>query len=787
MEERIRKFQHKKIALTILHVLFILMTAAGISAMYLNSNFGEGISWVKNVKYEDSAQFHERLVEDMERIFTYVGYKDVFETDGELDMDKVIVGISDGPGDQQELTLDEIIRYMKRRGYYLGEDFSIQGSPMSMDDDGPEYLVDWQSYNPNFLDADMYSNVRMTKEELSFDVLNHLGDYYSIYYNYIDVPTNLHFKICYRSNEGEERVYTNAAEMTVEDMKESGKYLYIPGESIHMESNLEEIPMNVAPYLEMWNPFGNNKYYMAVAVDTDYPNPDAYAAEAAQYAAARSGFTLGMAGVVIGLIGSAATILFLLMMSGRLYSGSTQVRLYPVDETSTEAGVVIWALLVLVCVYMGRFIASHLITMFFTQAQWSYWIKLIKMLVVYGCTMVCAFSAVRRYKARTLWKNSLLRRAKRFVEEYLNHAAFASGIGICFLGGLAANWFLIWGMMTIYMTEERSMDEEITFFLMAGLLVAIDVFIFYRMFIKAVQRDQLDGAIRQISGGNTGFHMDVSHLTGKEKAMGEHINNIGTGLEAALKEQVKSERLKTDLITNVSHDIKTPLTSIINYVDLIKREHIQDPKVQGYLDVLEQKSQRLKTLTEDLVEASKASSGNLKLDIHDIDMVELVQQTNGEFEEKFSLRHLELVSNLPGTTAVIRADGRRLWRVLENLYNNTYKYAMENSRVYVDVAQTGSRVRFTMKNVSENPLNISPDELTERFVRGDVARSTEGSGLGLSIAKSLTQLQGGEFAITIDGDLFKVQVSFPIKWTTVDDYKMEEEEKGDKEGSEDHA
>ncbi len=186
MEEQIRKFQHKKIALTVLHVLFILMTAAGISAMYLNSNFGEGISWVKNIKYEDSVQFHERLVEDIERIFTYVGYKDVFETNGELDMNKVIVGISDGPGDQQELTLDEIIRYMKRRGYYLGEDFSIQGSPMSMDDDGPEYTVDWQSYNPKFLDADMYANVRMTKEELSFDVLNHLGDYYSIYYNYID-------------------------------------------------------------------------------------------------------------------------------------------------------------------------------------------------------------------------------------------------------------------------------------------------------------------------------------------------------------------------------------------------------------------------------------------------------------------------------------------------------------------------------------------------------------------------------------------------------------------------
>ena len=162
------------------------------------------------------------------------------------------------------------------------------------------------------------------------------------------------------------------------------------------------------------------------------------------------------------------------------------------------------------------------------------------------------------------------------------------------------------------------------------------------------------------------------------------------------------------------------------------------------------------------MEASKASSGNLKLDIQDIDLVELVQQTNGEFEEKFQLRHLELVSSLPDRSIFIAADGRRLWRVLENLYNNAFKYAMENSRVYVDLVQEGDRVAFIIKNVSASPLNISPDELTERFVRGDVARTTEGSGLGLSIAKDLTRLQNGVLEITIDGDLFKVQVSFPV-------------------------
>lgn len=245
--------------------------------------------------------------------------------------------------------------------------------------------------------------------------------------------------------------------------------------------------------------------------------------------------------------------------------------------------------------------------------------------------------------------------------------------------------------------------------------------------------------------------------------MGEHINNITSGLDTALQEKVKSERLKADLITNVSHDIKTPLTSIINYVDLLKRQKIQDPKIAAYLEVLDQKSQRLKTLTEDLVEASKASSGNLKLEVSDINLVELVQQTNGEFEERFALRRLELIQTLPEEIIMIRADGRRLWRVLENLYTNAFKYAQEGSRVYVDVREEGDKAVFTIKNISEKPLNISPDELTERFVRGDVARTTEGSGLGLSIARSLTQLQKGEFIISIDGDLFKAQVAFPVE------------------------
>lgn len=775
MDQEVKRYRNKKIVLTILHVLFVLIAAAGFSAMYLNSDFGKGISWLHKEEYEDTEQFHLLLSEDIDKIFTYIGYKDVFETNGELDLNKVVVGVSDGPGYSETLTLDDIIRYAKRRGYYLDENFTVKGSPVSMDnDDDMELTVDWQTYNPNFLDPEFYGD-RMTKEELAFEVLGRLGDYYSISHNYIENPTNFHFRIVYRSDDGEEKTYTNVPDMTLEAMREEGKYVYIPGDSIRMESNLEEIPANAAPYLEIWNPFGNNRYYMMLSIDTSYPYDDPYAQEAQAYLDARSHFLLGSVGLAAGCLGAVTTILGMVVMSGHEKEESRKVRLYPFDEIYTELAVLAWAVLVLVCVYMGRFVASHLISMAFTQEQWAYWIKLVKLLVIYGCTVLCLFGAVRRYKAGQLWSNSLIRRAYESLREYRNRSTFAVGMAMAFLAVLAVNIFLIWGMLVIWTEQERGLDQDITFLIMAALLAGTDILVFHRIFSKSVQMDLLDDAIRNISQGNTSYQMDLSQLRGKERAMGEHINSIGTGLEAALKEQVKSERLKTDLITNVSHDIKTPLTSIINYVDLIKRENIQDPKIQGYLEVLDQKSQRLKNLTEDLVEASKASSGNLKLDIQDIDVVELVWQTNGEFEEKFATRHLELVSSLPKNPVLIRADGRRLWRILENLYNNAYKYAMQNSRIYVDVAQRDGKAIFTIKNVSENPLNISADELTERFVRGDVARTTEGSGLGLSIAQSLTKLQNGTFTLSIDGDLFKAEVAFPVKWTTLEEYEEQEQ------------
>jgi len=282
------------------------------------------------------------------------------------------------------------------------------------------------------------------------------------------------------------------------------------------------------------------------------------------------------------------------------------------------------------------------------------------------------------------------------------------------------------------------------------------------LYKDAISRQRILEAAERITSGELDYQIDLSEINHLQMDVAQSINQVGNGIQMAVQQSIKDERLRTDLITNVSHDIKTPLTSIINYVDLLKREDIQNEKAQGYLEILEQKSQRLKQLTEDLVEASKLSSGNVVLNLEQMDFNEILQQALGEFEEKFQERYLQVVLKRPEGHVYVLAEGRRMWRILENLFQNVYKYAMPATRVYAVLEKKQDYMLFALKNISEYSLNVDAEDLTERFIRGDVARSTEGSGLGLSIAKNLTTLQNGEFHIHLDGDLFKVTLKFDL-------------------------
>ena len=517
--------------------------------------------------------------------------------------------------------------------------------------------------------------------------------------------------------------------------------------------------------LQVWNhtidqSFDTKDFVFAVSVDTKFSVADSMADEAENYEKYSKLMFPMLAGAIFGSVLWLIGMVWLTVTAGRRPEDE-EIHLNGFDRWYTEiaAGTVIGIWLA------GTIISGTLIAN--SSLGYSHVVVTVIVICLICGTYTMAWfligylSLVRRIKAGTLWKNSLIRKVLKWIGKCSGKLvdfarAFsrntAEKIKVLLVGG--AFLFLQFLIIGCGFTGAGV-------FLIILLIVDAAAVIF--IIRKADGLDLIMDGLKKISDGELQYKIKTDTLTGKQKVMAEYINNIGSGLDAAVENSLKKERMQTELITNVSHDLKTPLTSIINYVDLMKRENPTDPKIQEYLRILDEKSQRLKVLTEDVVEASKASTGNIKLEMNDIDFVEMVQQVIGEFEEKFQEKNLTMMVHFTDEPSIIYADGQRMWRVLENVFGNVVKYAMEGTRVYAEISNRNKKVTFSLKNISAQPLNISADELTERFIRGDVARNTEGSGLGLSIAKSLTELQGGEFKLYLDGDLFKVMITFVAK------------------------
>ena len=517
--------------------------------------------------------------------------------------------------------------------------------------------------------------------------------------------------------------------------------------------------------LQVWNhtidqSFDTKDFVFAVSVDTKFSVADSMADEAENYETYSKLMFPMLAGAIFGSVLWLIGMVWLTVTAGRRPEDE-EIHLNGFDRWYTEiaAGTVIGIWLA------GTIISGTLIAN--SSLGYSHVVVTVIVICLICGTYTMAWfligylSLVRRIKAGTLWKNSLIRKVLKWIGKCSGKLADfarafsrnkAEKIKVLLVGGA----FLFLQFLII-----GCVFSGAGVFLLA--LMAVDVAVMIFAIRKADGLDLIMDGLKKISDGELQYKIKTDTLTGKQKVMAEYINNIGSGLDAAVENSLKKERMQTELITNVSHDLKTPLTSIINYVDLMKRENPTDPKIQEYLRILDEKSQRLKVLTEDVVEASKASTGNIKLEMNDIDFVEMVQQVIGEFEEKFQEKNLTMMVHFTDEPSIIYADGQRMWRVLENVFGNVVKYAMEGTRVYAEISNRNKKVTFSLKNISAQPLNISADELTERFIRGDVARNTEGSGLGLSIAKSLTELQGGEFKLYLDGDLFKVMITFAAK------------------------
>ena len=373
------------------------------------------------------------------------------------------------------------------------------------------------------------------------------------------------------------------------------------------------------------------------------------------------------------------------------------------------------------------------------------------------------FSMAARRKAKELWKTSffafLLKKSKAGIKQLMKALAKLPLIWktVCVAGIICLIEYVFMQIMYICYPLPGSM---FTLWLIFWAVEKVLLLAF--LFVMVFQLCTLKNAGKALAEGNLEYQVNEDAFIGDFKEHAKHLNRISEGVNLAVQERMKSEHFKTELITNVSHDIKTPLTSIINYSDLLSKEESDNEKITEYAQTIKRQSDRLKKLIEDLVEASKASSGSLEVHMEECEVEVLLEQAAGEFAGKFAEKDMDVITKISQAPTRIMADGRLMWRVFDNLLNNICKYAQNATRVYLSVEQEKGNAVITFKNISEYPLDITEEELMERFVRGDKSRHTEGNGLGLNIAKSLVELQKGTMQLVIDGDLFKVILRFPL-------------------------
>lgn len=506
----------------------------------------------------------------------------------------------------------------------------------------------------------------------------------------------------------------------------------------------------------------NSKLY--VGIEDNLAPGDVFFSENIEFETAKDLTPIFM-GIMMGsCVIAVLLLLYLIRVSGQNEKGS-EITFHSVDRIYNDIHVI----LVLFAFFASFFAAAMFINSIFFDDFWAYFaVTILGILFVADTGILLSFvlSMSRQMKAKQLFHNTLVSTMIRKIGILFSGKTFRGWMVLLMLGYGAGNGILAVGMFILLGDWEYGL-----FFFFLFLFTAFNIMAIF-LFVRALSSlTKIMIAAKETGKGNLNNKIDLSKISPSFTNFAKDIAGIQSGLKDAVEEAVKGERMKAELITNVSHDLKTPLTSIVTYVDLLKKENLGNERAEGFVSVLDEKSARLKQLIEDLIEASKASSGNLAVVKQKVDLRQLVIQASGELEEKIEKAGLNFRVNCDKET-VVCADGRHMWRIVENLLSNAIKYSMPNSRVYIDILKSDTMGVLVIKNISELPIEVTAEQLTERFVRGDESRTTEGSGLGLSIAKSLTSLQGGTFHINIDGDLFKATIKMPL-WTQEDEQEVE--------------
>lgn len=740
----------KNLVMLLQVICTILLVMACFLLTTLNRKNIVTLNNLSEQNYVESEYYSQIFCEKLDALAQYLQLRKTFETDGTYDGNRLIntggTGLSRGNGPEgdeamsllQTYVLSDLVAWSKK-GYVMHsgkirEDY-LPIAGLSVADSMSQGVITQKQGEQLY-------------QQLQF-VLDRIGNEEKTYRMFLNSFDNEESNLSYVYMEDGTIIYTNMetaypAEQLEDFARNQGSFLYCDNVNLRLSTNMDAAHNYYYEHMDGKIPgIGKDSVFM-MAVNTKFPVEDELAKYHEEYIALHPWGMISMITIVICLAGWITFFAYLTIAAGRSAEDEL-VHLNVLDRIKTE----IWLL---------GFVLLSIAAIFLVSVSARYHWDIPGMMVVVGTVtflynlifMIFYLSMIRRMKAGVLWEYSL----SKWIMESIKRMVATWKTSVRVILVLLCNISLFLGLAYGMFIRRSVLCVLFLCVQIAGLSI---------LFLRdEVQKEEILKGIHRINEGDLEYKIPMEHMHDDNYKLAEAINRIGGGLHRAVENNTRNERMKASLITNVSHDIRTPLTSIINYVNLIKMEQTDNERIRNYLDVLEKKAQHLSQLTEDLVEASRISFGTIKLHITRINLVELVYQTAGEFNEKFEKKQLTIVTRLPGSSLVIMVDGRRLWRVLENLYGNVAKYAMRNTRVYLTLEAVAKEAVLSIKNISEQPIQHTNEELMERFARGDESRTTEGSGLGLSIASNLTTLMGGSFFLDLDGDLFTVILRFPL-------------------------
>lgn len=754
-------------------------------------------------KYEDSVLFNTILGYEARDVLRFVTIRSQLETNGSYDPDKVIdiIQYNVRQNENYDKTGDISVKYhlgdlLKWEKYgFVTESVPSKMLPASAnaifnpdgDNGGYSDMLVNRYASTEGLGLEDYATSQEEYEDLLDELYTCAGDLYMNYTEYLKLSEyfdslNSNIRYAVVMGTGDDRViYTNtglAGNTSAKDLELTfsryGKYLSYDSDRMLYKTNTAINESTFNSLISEYRYAYPDESLIYIGVDMNMPLNDAISQASRNYTPNIPGRDELVIAMIISVLFYIALLVLCTAKEGRCVdeNGNVTIRFTGFDHTPIE----LWCVLLIIII--GAVIIGYA---FISEADFGEEfiygaLEIRNTPYLYVVAGICAFaldicllglyySLVRRIKGRHIWKQSLLYRLCCLV---IKGAYSIYDNGNVLMRSIVPFGILIIFNLAVIVTAGRVPYPVINILILVAVDIAAGVFIFK----QTNDRNDILVGMKRIIAGDLSYTSDPAKVHGDNRELSECVNSISDSVRNAVEQSMKDERMKTELVANVSHDIRTPLTSIINYVDLMKRENVENETLRSYIAVLDEKSQRLKTLTDDLIEASKVSSGNVELELVRINLPEMVSQALGEFDDRLADRNLSVVTRTDNLhNGTLLADGRNLWRVMENLLGNVCKYAMPSTRVFIDMfnivpnipgEQPKERIVMRITNMSEKPLPADLSELTERFIRGDESRTSEGSGLGLSIAKTLTELMGGSFALFSDADLFKAEISFEI-------------------------